>query len=241
MAAYLAACGPLRHPDYERLVALAAEPNDGYWVRPHGLDLSKELRSLIVQESLARTITEYEPLVVPGLLQCDAYVRAMFRWGSTRPADEIELRVQARLARQGLLHRAEPPICTFYLQEHALRTVIGDAEVMGEQLLYLMLTGAQEHCTLWVVLDSAGPFGAWGGGYRVMDYERYTPLAYAESLNVGIFLEQPEDVATYRGMLSRLNRAALSEGESRAWLADLASAYDRAEATPACPPPSKPG
>ncbi|MEC3975309.1 DUF5753 domain-containing protein [Amycolatopsis sp. H20-H5] len=242
VASYLSACGPIQRPDYERLVALAAEPNDGYWLRPNGAGLSEELRSLIVQESLASTITAYEPLVVPGLLQCESYARSLLNWNSPVKPQTVELRVQARLARQGLLHRAQPPHCTFYLQEQALQTVVSDAGVMNEQVLYLMLTGAQPHCVLRVVPDAAGPFAAWsGGGIRVMDYEKHTPLAYSEGLGFGVFLERPEDVLIYRGLLSRLNKVALSEGESRAWLAELASAYDRAEAIPSCPSPSKPG
>jgi hypothetical protein len=222
-------------------VALAAESDTRYLVRPHGPELPDELRSLIVQESIATEIASYEPSVVPGLLQSEDYARELFRWGSRRPADEIELRVQARLARQGLLHRRNPPRCTFFLQEHALRTVVGGPAVMHEQLVYLLLTGELKHCAIRVVPDSAGPFGAWNGGFRVMDYDRFPPLAYTEGLAAGIFMDDPADVVRYREMLSRLDKAALPGGESRAWLADLAAAHDRAEVALSCPPRSEPG
>ncbi|MEV6873911.1 Scr1 family TA system antitoxin-like transcriptional regulator [Amycolatopsis sp. NPDC051128] len=109
VSAYLAACGPHRRAEYDRLVALAAESDTRYLVRPHGPELPDELRSLIVQESIAAEIIEFEPLVVPGLLQSEGYVRALLRWGGMLKPESLEMRVQARLARQGLLHRAWPP------------------------------------------------------------------------------------------------------------------------------------
>lgn len=229
----------MTRPDYERLLILAKEPQTNYWVRPHGPELPTELRSLIVQESLASGIASYEPLVIPGLLQSEQYIRALFRWGSTRPDDEIELRVQARLARQGLLNRQQGPRCVFFLQEHALRTVMGDSQVMSEQILHLVLAASGQKCSIRVVLDSAGPFGAWGGSFRVMNYSDHSPLAYPEGLVAGMFLEKPEDVARYRHFLARLGNAALDRGQSRSWLAKLANAYDRPEAT-SCPPTTGP-
>jgi hypothetical protein len=178
---------------------------------------------------------------VPGLLQSEGYVRELLRWGGMLGPEALELRVQARLARQGLLHRSRPPKCEFFLQEQVLRTVIGSSRVMNEQLVYLMLTGELRHCTIRVLLDSAGPFGALAGGFRVMDYVRFPPLVYAEGLGIGTFMDGPADVANHRRVLVRLDEAALDEGESRVWLADLAAAYDRAEAASSCPPLTEPG
>jgi transcriptional regulator with XRE-family HTH domain len=238
VSAYLAACGPHRRAEYHRLVALAAEPDTRYLVRSHGPELPSELRSLIVQESIANDIMEFEPTVVPGLLQSEGYVRELLKWGGMLKPEALELRVQARLARQGLLHRAQPPKCVFFVQERALRTVIGDARVMNEQLVYLMLTGELRHCSIRVVLDSAGPFGALSGGFRVMDYARFPALVYTEGLTASTFMDGPADVVDHRRLLSKLDKAALNEGESRAWLADLAAAYDRAEAAPSCQLPT---
>jgi hypothetical protein len=240
VTAYLASCGPLVQSEYERLLELAATADSEHWVRPHGPELPTELRSLILQESNAASIMTYEPLVIPGLLQTEGYMRALFEWCSRRPANEIELRIQARLVRQELLARQRPPTCTFYLQEHALRTTMGSSQVMSEQLLHLVLATSQYRCTIRVVLDSAGPFSAWGGAFRVMDYADNQPLAYTEGVAAGMFLEKPEDIARYRDFLSRLDIAALNPGQSRAWLATLADAYDRLEAGAPCPPESAP-
>ncbi|GAA1966103.1 helix-turn-helix transcriptional regulator [Amycolatopsis minnesotensis] len=240
VATYLGGCGPVKKADYEWLVQLASEPDDSSLTLPNGPELRQELRSLIVQESLAHTIDCYEPRVVPGLLQSESYIRELLSLFSSVSAEVREVRVQARLARQGLLHRAKPPQCTFFIQENALRTTIGTASIMNEQILYLMLTGSQKHCTLRVVPDSAGPFSALNT-LRLMDYEKHPSVGYTEGQGVGIFVEKPSDIVAYRTILSKLDHAALDEEESRAWLADLAGAYDRAEAAPSCPPPTSPG
>ncbi|WP_020669637.1 DUF5753 domain-containing protein [Amycolatopsis nigrescens] len=241
VATFLAGCGPLDRIEYEQLIAMAKEPDNGYWVRPHNPELPTELRSLIVAESIADSIASYEPAVIPGLLQTEQYIRELFRWCSTRTQGEIELRVQARLARQELLRRDQPPDCTYFIQEHALRTVLGSSRVMNEQLLHLVFAGSLPRCTIRVVREAAGPFSAWGGMFMLLEQAEHPATAYTEGLAAGTFLDKAEDITRYRGFLARLDANALNEGQSRAWLASLASAYDRAEAGSSCPPPSKPG
>lgn len=235
VAAYLAGCGPLDRPEYTALVALAKEPDTGHWLRPHSPELPDELRSLIIAESMASSIACYEPLVVPGLLQTEDYVRELFRWGSSRPEQEIEVRVRARLARQDLLNEANPPACTFFISEHALGTVVGSAGVMSEQILHLVLASHDGRCVVRVVPDAAGPFGSIGM-FRLMHYADYSPVAYSETWTSGLFIEQQHEVALYQQVQAKLDSAALDAGQSRAWLADLASAYDRVEAESTCPP-----
>lgn len=232
MAEYLVGCGPVVRDDYERLLTLANEPDFGYWVRPHNLELPDELRSLVVQENLASDIGQYEPLVIPGLLQCESYIRALLHWGSSLPPEKLEQRVQARLERQRLLDQRLPPGTTFFLQERALRTVVGSPQVMHEQMLLLMMTASQRRCSIRVVRDSAGPFSAFGA-FRVMDYlDDHPSVAYTEGFTSGLFIDDATDIALYRRVLNRLDSAALGEAQSRSWLARLANAYDRAEPSP---------
>ena len=68
-----------------------------------------------------------------------------------------------------------------------------------------------------------------------MCYDEHKPLAYVESLTASLFLEDPADVTVYRGQLVKLAGLALDGGQSRAWLADLASEYDQPEDARRCP------
>lgn len=73
----------------------------------------------------------YEPLVVPGLLQTEEYVRAIFIAHLSGDADDLEERVAARLARQTVQERAK---LWCVLDEGVLRRGVGGSKVMRAQL-----------------------------------------------------------------------------------------------------------
>ncbi|GAA1984829.1 helix-turn-helix transcriptional regulator [Amycolatopsis minnesotensis] len=228
VAAWLASCGPLIPEEYERLRSMAKEPDTGYRACPHDPELPARFRSLLVQENAAREVTAYEPLVVPGPLQTEDYVRALVGWSTPLPPSQQEARVLAGLQRQEMLHARGGPDRTFFVQESALRMKLGDARTMYEQILFLVLASSEGLCPVRVVPNSAGPFRALGGGFRLMDFDECPTVAYTEGSSAGVFLERPADIVRYRGYFSRLENAALNREESRAWLLDLASSYERA-------------
>ena len=225
---YLATCRASRE-DVVRVLDLVREQADGYRIRPHREQLPDELRSLIVAETQATEIIEFEPQIVPGILQIEEYARAVFRWFGFRDETGIDLRVQARLSRQKLLGRKDPPRFTFYIQEAALRAKVADDQVMHEQVLHLLLTAATENCVIRVVPEAACPAGVLGVGFRVMRYNDTQPVAYVENQTASLFLEEPADLEVYRHVLKRVASFALDGGQSREWLAALASEYDRAK------------
>lgn len=88
-------------------------------------------RPFSAYEAGARSLRLFEHVLVPGLLQTADYARAVL---STRPytsADEIEELVTARLARQALLARADPPLLYVLLDVGVLHRPVGTPEVMA--------------------------------------------------------------------------------------------------------------
>src|SRR6184192_2487872 len=140
---FLATCRASRE-DVVRVLDLVREQTDGYRIRPHREQLPDELRSLIVAETLASSIIEFEPQIIPGILQIEDYARAVFRWYGQFDENGIADRIKARLARQKLLHRAHAPLFTFFIQERVLRSRVADCTVMHEQILHLLLTSSAE-------------------------------------------------------------------------------------------------
>jgi hypothetical protein len=63
----------------------------------------------------------------------------------------------------------------------------------------------------------------------LMGYQAHGPVIYLEALTTSLFLEKPDHIDAYEGMLDRLDRAALDAGQSREWLARLASDFDQPE------------
>ena len=98
------------------------------------------VRALLEMEDRATVLRWWEPLVVPGLLQTEAYARAMIRAG--RPGDsdaEVEQMVIARISRQAIWDRKDPPPPMLFavLGEAILRQRVGDAQIMRDQLGHL--------------------------------------------------------------------------------------------------------
>lgn len=225
---YLATCRAPRE-EIMALLELVREHDDGYRVRPHREQLPDELSSLIVQENLASSIIAFEPQIVPGILQTEDYARSVFQCGGLIDESGIRLRIEARLARQKLLRRPDSPRFTFFLQEHALRSMVGDMRIMHEQVMHLVLSSSLERCEIRVIPRSTCPAGIFGGSFRIMRYDEHRPVVYVENLTASLFLEDRDDLLVYRDVVRRVADMALDAGQSREWLATLASDYDRVE------------
>ncbi|MGQ0773109.1 MAG: DUF5753 domain-containing protein [Pseudonocardiales bacterium] len=134
----------------DRLLALCQEQHTPGWLQQHGSRLPKQLTTLIDHENKAVAISEYQAMMVPGLLQTGDYARAMIHDPRTVPVDEVEDRVTARLARQSLFDRDRPVRFTFFIHEFALWLPVGGRAVMFEQLHHLLREARRPQLTLRV-------------------------------------------------------------------------------------------
>jgi transcriptional regulator with XRE-family HTH domain len=212
-------------PEMNRLLAMCQEIWAKDWLQPHGKVIPDELRTLVTHETTATQINQYEPLVIPGLLQTEGYAEALFRLAGRVPDEGIEPRVQARLERQNLLHREYGVELNFYLAEQVLRATVGGPRVMNDQLLHILLISSRPWCTVRVV-PAPFPLGVLGSPFQLMDYSNHHPVAYVENQTHSLFLESPDDIRTYRAVLRKLREVTLNEGQSRELLATLANDYD---------------
>lgn len=228
VAMYLVTCRA-SEGEFKRLTALVRQLSNGPWLRCHGDALPDELRSLIFQESTASALTSFVPLLIPGLLQTEDYARAVFRWAGLVPEDGIDMRVRARLGRQRLLDRHPRPRLTFYLHEHALRSPVGSAAIMHEQLLHLLLVSAGTSCKFRAIPHVRGPIGVLGCGFMLIDHAEHPSIAYVEAQTASVFTEEPSDIATYRQIVTKLDALALGAEQSRKWVAHLATNFERAK------------
>ncbi|MGH3813790.1 MAG: helix-turn-helix domain-containing protein [Pseudonocardiaceae bacterium] len=222
VSAFLAVC-QVTGEERDRLLGICREQNTSGWLQQHGPRLPKQLLTLIDHENKALTIDEFEPTLVPGLLQTTDYARALIRGAGTIPPDEIEDRVAARLGRQGVFGREHPARFTFFVHEFALRLPVGGPAVMVEQLQHLLRKATRPYLTLRVVPAALGGHAAINGSFRLMEFAEFRPVVYLESETASVFLEKPEEIAAYRRILGLLAETALGEGESAELIATLAT------------------
>jgi transcriptional regulator with XRE-family HTH domain len=166
VSAFLAVCR-VTGEERDRLLALCEEQHTPGWFQQHGSRLPQQLLALIDHENKAIAVDDFEPITVPGLLQTGDYARAVISRSGNIPADEVEDRVAARLARQSLFGRERPARFTFYLHEFALRLLVGGPAVLADQLHHLLRMSVRPCLTLRVVPAALGAYAAMTGAFRL--------------------------------------------------------------------------
>jgi hypothetical protein len=130
------------------------------------------------------------------------------------------------MARQNLLKRRNAPSCLFYIHEQALQLPVGGVEVMRHQIWHLLMASSSPRCAIRVIPIAAGAHAGMAGPFRLMEFYQEKPVVYVENETSSLFLEDQQHIDSYRQVLRQLHTVALDEGESREWLAGLASGYD---------------
>lgn len=213
VASLLTLCD-IRGEDKQRLLDLAREADQHNWLQQHIAELPEQLRTLISHENQASLIYQFDGLRIPGLLQTKDYARAVVERDVTVPPTEVESRVQARMSRQTLFGRDRHPDFVYFIHEAALRVLVGNAEVMSEQLHQLLRLGVRKYITVRVVPMSYGACPATDNSCRLVEFYEMKPVVYVDQHTAGSFFEDPATVAAYRKIFGALADCSLSEGDS---------------------------
>lgn len=222
VAAFLAVCG-VKGAEWHRLMALTRDRDRVSWFQQHGPVLPKQVRTLVDHEQKAIAVDEFRATVVPELLQTRSYARWVLSASPNLPRAEVEERVSARVARQGLVDRPGAPRFTFFIHEFVLLTPIAGKAVMSEQLHSLLQNSVRPNVVLRVVPSTVGVHAAMAGNFTLLDIRDFRPIVYLDNETSCVFLENPVEVASYRNIVSALHTTALDEARSRELIAKLAT------------------
>jgi transcriptional regulator with XRE-family HTH domain len=209
----------------KRLLGMAERSAESGWWEVIG-GLSDESKTLIRLEAEATAIVNWQPLLVPGLLQTPDYTQALMRDGGV-PEDDAQARVAARLGRQAILTRPEPPQLRAAVDEMVLRRPLGGPRVMARQLRHLVEVAERPNVTLLVVPASAGGRSGLDGSFALFDFPRNRSVVYLDHKISGLFLEEAPQVAFFRREADRLAEVALSPAESVDLVARVATEHER--------------
>lgn len=175
-------------------------------------------------EAEATGIEWYAGSIVPGLLQTEAYARALL-WSTPHRAEhepELEEHLAARLDRQEMLRRKDPPFLRTILDEAVLRRPLLDAEQWREQLGHLVTVGKFPHVTMRVLPFAAGPHCLLDGSLTMLRSAEGREAAWLESSKGGELFEGPtEDQQWCRLSYDALRDVALSPQDSVAFIEHL--------------------
>lgn len=171
--------------------------------------------SYIAMESEASVVLNWEPDVVPGLLQTEAYMRALFSVHSEADEDRA---VAIRLARQRRLTGDHPIELSAVIDESIIHRSIGGPHVMSEQLHHLIAVSELPSVTLRLLPYAAGEHPFLGASMAILGFRDAPELdvVYAEDFGQQHYIKNPDEVRHWREGFDRLSQACLDGGGTNA-------------------------
>ncbi|GGP48097.1 MULTISPECIES: helix-turn-helix transcriptional regulator [Streptomyces] len=173
-------------------------------------------------EREAVSLCTYECRLVPGLLQSEAYARAVFEGTiPLRTDEELEAQLAARMERQAMMRERPKVPFSFIVEEHVLRRGFGSAEQMRELLDHVLERSAPRNVTLQVVPLSAGLHASLDGPVQVLETPEGRRLGYSEGQKNGRLISDPREVSVLCLRYEALRSQALSPSDSKGLLERL--------------------
>lgn len=177
-------------------------------------------------EQHAESIEDWAPMLVPGLLQTDAYANAVVRTSLPwLPPATVEKQVRARMKRAAIWKREDRPQFWAILHESLVRKALLPPEQMAEQLEHIAHLIRSTQSVLQIVPETSRAYPFMMGMTRVMTFPDAPPVVYTEGLHSGQLIDYPALVKDYRRSYDLLRAAALPPDASLAMIDEAAEDY----------------
>ncbi|MEU7277488.1 helix-turn-helix transcriptional regulator [Streptomyces sp. NPDC045431] len=190
---------------FTRLIGLVLRSQLPHWFQPYA-----------EMEARATYISTYQAQAVYGLLQTEAYARALLAVDCPEGVDEM---VAARMERQRILTKEHPPVVWVVLDEALLHRQVGDREVMRGQLAHLLSFADHQWVNVQVLPFSAGQHTGMMGSFNLLRFEDDPDIFYAERYDSGHMTANPQVIRERSVGYARLQATAFSPEESAALIA----------------------
>ncbi|QNP72981.1 helix-turn-helix transcriptional regulator [Streptomyces roseirectus] len=193
----------------------AALNTDGFFSRLVILVLRSQLPAWFQQvaelEARAVEILTFQIGMIHGLLQTPAYARATL---GTMDQVDLDNRTTARLARQRILEKDEPPVFWAIVSEAALYQEIGGPNVMREQLAHLLSFEDNPRVNIQILPFAAGAHAGLTGSFTVFGFSDDPTIVYTEGYGTGHPTANPDTVKDCSLRYDHLQAAAHSIKDS---------------------------
>lgn len=193
----------------------AALGTDGLFSRLVGLVLRSQLptwfQPYAEMEAKASYISTYQAQLVYGLLQTDECARAVL---GVRTEGGLDAKVAARMERQRILDRENPPLMWVVMSEAVLHQEIGGREVMRNQLAHLLALRRREWVQVQILPFETGAHAGLMGSFNVLRFDDDPDLVYTEDFVQGHMTANPQALREGSLRYDHLQAAALSVEDS---------------------------
>jgi transcriptional regulator with XRE-family HTH domain len=216
------------HRMVDSLMQMARESRQQGWWHAFG-DVPYSV--YIGLETEAASLRVYESQIVPGLLQTKGYAEAtLAKMMPEAVPEQVEKRVHVRLRRQDRVTSLDSPLRLWaVVDEAALRRVVGNNEIMREQLLHLAHLSTLPHVTVQLLPFDSGAHPGLNGQFSILEFDDATDtsVVYLEGVTSDLYLEKDADVHVYSVMYEHLRAQALSAEQTRQFITEVADEYAR--------------
>ncbi|GAA1905704.1 helix-turn-helix transcriptional regulator [Streptomyces sodiiphilus] len=167
-------------------------------------------------EREAVSLCTYECRLLPGLLQSEAYARAVFD-NSIPILTEEQTRAQltARLERQAMMRERPTVPFSFIVEESVFRRRLGGARVHPGMLDHVLELTAPRNVTLQVVPLDLEFHGCLDGPVRILETPEGRRLGYSEGQQNGRLISDVKEMRLLCQRYETLRSQALNPKESR--------------------------
>jgi len=181
--------------------------------------------SYIALEAEASALRNWEPTVIPGLLQTEAYMRALFATvAAAGRRIGIDRAVSLRRARQRRL-TGDPTLALYaIIDESTIRRQIGGQAVMTAQLRHLTTLSELPNVQVQILPYSAGEHPLLGTSLAILEFHDAADLdiVYLEGTGrPAHHIRQPAEVVRHREQFERLSMRCLDHPQSMKMIEDV--------------------
>lgn len=167
-------------------------------------------------EKIASSISAYENMFFPGLLQTEEYIQALYEERVPQFSEaEIEKHVEARLERQAVLSRDPLPIVAYVIEESVLQRPIGGKSVLRNQMLHVLkCMQTMNHLMVQVMPTARTAHAGLNGPIKLISTPDGRNWAYEEGHSGGTLISNPQQVNQHIDRFGKLRAQALTPWES---------------------------
>ncbi|WSY86966.1 helix-turn-helix domain-containing protein [Streptomyces sp. NBC_00876] len=182
----------------------------------------KKVRDLAKLEADAVELGSYANGVIDGLLQTEAYARALY--GERRPAyteEQVDHLVAARMSRQSIFGSRPAPLLTFVQEEATLRRPTGGRNVLRQQLEHLLELSLLRHVEIQVMPTETEEHAGLGGSHRVLKLSDGMAVGLNEVQLTSRLISDPKEVQILEMRYGMIRAQALTPRLSRIFIEKL--------------------
>ncbi|WP_282704086.1 helix-turn-helix transcriptional regulator [Streptomyces sp. CC219B] len=183
-------------------------------------------------EAQAEVLENFGTQVLPGLLQTKEYATALLSVQEDLAPEQVEERVNARLARQVRLRSPQRPLRWAIIDESVLRRRVGSSECMYKQLARLLEQVDTPDSKVQVLPFSSGPYSLMGGALTLLTLPNGSAMAYEEGIRVGHLYEDQDSVKKWRRQYEVLRANALPPAVSAELIRQAMEDYQTCDTPP---------